>query len=181
MINLKQPSLALHSYNVPGYKYRMWQTWKMPSTATAKNVVYWIQWGIEHSPELYLHNVVINCHGSPGYLHIGEKTGIGVEDLGAFIELRQKQSVGTIWIVACNVAQQVDENAAETEGQNNRLGRYFCSELAKSAACQVVAADKLQYVDISFYLRFCPDNSIDDYEGTVYRWDAAGRQEIYNP
>jgi hypothetical protein len=173
MIKLKQPSLALHSYNVPGYKYRMWQTWKMPPTATAKNVVYWIQWAIDHSPELYLHNVIINCHGSPGYLHIGQNTGIGHEDLGAFVELRQKQSVGTIWIVACQVA--------ETEDQHGRLGKYFCSELARSAACQVVAADKLQYVDVSFYLRFCPDHSIDDYEGTIYRWDAAGREEVYNP
>lgn len=173
MIKLKQPALALHSYNVPGYKYRMWQTWKMPATATARNVVFWIQWAIDHSPELYLHNVVINCHGSPGYLHIGEKTGIGVEDLGVFVELRQKQAVGTIWIVACEVAGEQDSQG--------RLGKHFCSELAKAAGCSVVAADKLQYVDVGFYLRFCPDNCIDDYEGVVYRWNAAGSQEIFEP
>ena len=71
MIKLRQPSLVLHSCDVPGYKYIMSTSWIMPRGSTASNVVSWINMAIQSSPELYLHNVVINCHGSPGAIHVG--------------------------------------------------------------------------------------------------------------
>jgi hypothetical protein len=168
MIRLRQASLALHSYNVPDYKYQMATTWTMPKNARPSDIVYWILYARDHSPELELKNVVINSHGSPGYIHTGKNaagqdTGIGIESIGVFKALRGKD-IGTIWIVACSVAS------------NNkwRSGKYFCSELAKASGCGVVAADATQHVDVSFYFRLCPYGCIDDYEGGVYYWDAAG-------
>ena len=103
MIKMKQPSLVLHAKGIEknGYLYKMWATWTVPSTLTPTVLVGWIEHAIDVSEELYLHNVIINCHGEPGYIHIG--TGIGENDLDPFTRLRQKQSIGRIWLVACRV------------------------------------------------------------------------------
>lgn len=177
MIRISQPAIALHSYNVPGYKYRMWQTWLMPKYTVAADIVNWITWGINNSPEMYLDNVIINCHGAPGALQIGEKELIFDEknrhewiyskNVGAFAPLKNRGSLGTIWLVACDVAK-------DAAGQN------FCANLARNAGCSVVAGNKTQHVNFGYYLQSCPDYCIDKYEGMAYRWDSDGKQEIYS-
>src|SRR5215475_2088043 len=141
MIKLRQPSVVLHSDDVPGYKYRMWQTWKMPRGASASDVVYWINWAIDRSPEMELHNVLINCHGGPGTLYVGGAGNGGktitAPDLGIFKNVR-RGSLGTIYIVACEVTKN--------DG-TNPLGKDFCRQLAINAECFVVAADAIQSVD----------------------------------
>ncbi len=177
MIDMKQPSLVLHSHDVPGYKYKMWATWNVPDKMPVSTLVDWIIWAIDHSPNLRLDNVVINCHGSPGYLHIG--SGIGVNNLDPFTRLRNKGAIGTIWIVACQVSDgKYMPNACPVDSNN---GPYFCSRLAAAAGCYVVASDKTQYVDIGYYLALCPWGYIDDYEGNVYRYSpgkGGGREMI---
>jgi hypothetical protein len=126
---------------------------------------------------MYLDNVVINCHGAPGKLLIGEKElifkanntyeSINLSNVGAFSALRQRGSLGTIWLVACDVAK-------DAAGQN------FCANLARTAGCTVVAGNKTQHVNAGFYLQACPDYCIDNYEGTAYRWNENGKQEIYS-
>jgi hypothetical protein len=169
--------MALHSHDVPGYKYKMWQTKKLPRYTNIHDVVSWILWGINSSPEMYLDNVVINCHGAPGGLIVGVKELIFDEakpyewiysgNLGVFNQLKSRGSLGTIWLVACEVAKGAD-------------GKHFCAQLAKTAGCSVVAADKKQRVNAGFYLQSCPDNCIDKFEGTAYRWDKGGNQEVYS-
>lgn len=181
MIKLRQPSLVLHSCDVPGYKYQMWKTWKMPRGASASDVVYWINWGIDNSPELELHNVVINCHGSPGGLHVGgcddskkKITGgkaIYAGDLGVFKGVR-RGSLGTIYIVACEVTKSVGES---------KIGPNFCSQLAINAGCFVVAADKIQSVDFWYQVFHHPYGSIDDYEGNVTEFGPSGGSQPWNP
>lgn len=160
MIMMKQPSLVLHSHNVPGYKYQMWATWTAPKTLTVTTLVGWIEWAINHAPEYMLNNVIINCHGSPGYLHIG--TGIGIHDLEPFQRLRQKQAIGRLWIVACQVHKS-----------DTTLGHDFCTALAAAAALSVVAADALQYVNE----KTLPYGYIDDFEGNLYAYDGSGARE----
>jgi hypothetical protein len=169
--------MALHSFDVPGYKYKMWKTVNMPKYTTVQDVASWILWGINNSPEMYLDNVVINCHGAPGGLILGEKELIFDEsnakewmwtgNVGTMSPIRAKRSLGTIWLVACEVAK-------------GPKGKAFCSMLAQTAGCFVVAADKKQRVNGGFYLRSCPDNCIDKFEGTAYRWDAFGNQEVFS-
>ena len=135
------------------------------------DVVFWINWAIDHSDEQYLHNVIINCHGTPGFLHVGGSwVGFGVEGTSLFKSVR-RGGVGTIWLVACSVAQNKSTN----------IGTMFCSELAKAAGCDVVAADALQHVDVTFYLRICPFGAIDDYEGNVSRFSPGGTSAPYDP
>lgn len=160
MIKLKQPSLVLHSHDVPGYKYQMWQSWVMPKAATAKDVVYWILYARDHSPELWLRNVVINCHGHDGKLYVGGdgQPTINNYNVGAFSELKGKD-LGTIWLVACQVA-------------NTGIGKYFCEHMAQLAGCSVVAADANQYVETGT----CPFGCVDNYEGHTFEWDSSGKK-----
>ena len=163
---MRQPSLALHSYNVPNYEFKMWQTWKMPKTATALNVVNWINWAVDHSPELYLYNVIINCHGNAGVLRIGEDYRMTVKDVGLFAPLRKKAAIGRIWLVACKVA--------------NGLGKQFCSELAVTTGCHVIGGDDDQQIDVEFYCNFCPSEYIDDFEGNAWIFSPAGGYELWD-
>ncbi len=175
MIKLRQPSLALHSNDVPGYKYVMWKYWKMPLGASASDVVYWINYAIDNSPELYLNNVVINCHGSPGGLHVGGcgkgGSAIYAGHLGTFKSVK-RGSLGTIYIVACEVAQ----NPGSTQ-----IGTNFCSQLAINAGCFVVASDKIQSVDWWFDKIRHPYGCIDDYEGVVTEFGPSGSSRGWNP
>ncbi|MGH9946139.1 MAG: DUF4347 domain-containing protein [Pyrinomonadaceae bacterium] len=177
MIRLSEPSMAMHSHDVPGYKYNMWKSFKMWRETTAHDVVNWILWGINNSPEMYLDNVVINCHGAPGGVILGDKELIKSENdkyewiyagnVGLFSPVKNKGNLGTIWLVACEVAK-------------GSKGKNFCSSLAKAAGCNVIAADKIQRVNFGFYLQSCPDNCIDNFEGTAYRWDKQGNQSVYS-
>jgi hypothetical protein len=169
MIKIKQPALAINAHRVPGADYQMEQTFKLPKNATAQDVVNAIQTAAANTGGKFLENVVINSHGSPGYIHIGETTGIGIEHVGLFGGL--KNSVGTIWIVACKIAGH----------SMRRFGDNFCSQLAQNAGCSVVGSNVSQWVDIAFYLRFCPKNCIDNYEGQVFRWDQTGKKEDFKP
>ena len=175
---MRQPSLVLHSHDVPGYRYQMWKTAELPRGVNAMNVVNWIHWGIEHSPELYLHNVIINCHGAPGALLIGGDGSNKIEcgNVGVFNSLRQKGAVGTIWLVACRVAENSGMGYPKWF-----LGPKFCSALAQAAGCEVAAADVKQRVDVPYNYFYHPFGTIDDFEGKVYRFSpgSEGHREEY--
>ena len=163
MISMEQPSLVIHSHNVPGYKYQMDITWTAPATLTPSVLVGWIEIAINRTPEFYLKNVIINCHGSPGYLSIG--TGLGIHDLEPFTRLRQMGSIGRIWLVACKV-----------HDTRSGLGRDFCSKLAQKSGASVAAADELQYVNFPWV--WLPYGYIDDFEGALYVYDGAGQRSL---
>lgn len=144
----------------------------MPKGASVGNLAYWMHWGIDHSPELYLHNVVINCHGSPGFLHIGGSgLGFGEGEEAALRSLRSKGAIGRIIIVACQVA-------AEGEA-SKRLGKAFCTNIAQETGAFVLAADALQSVDFWYENFSHPFGTIDDFEGTVYEFNPAGGHEVW--
>ena len=162
--------MVLHAEDVPGYRYQMWNTTTVPKATTLSSLVDQVAEAIDRAGETGLKNLVINCHGSHGYLHIGK--GIGYSDLGAFNRLRQKGDLGTIWIVACEVSKgKYYPYACPVENAN---GPFFCGELARNAGCDVIAADELQHVDWFFEHLYHPFGYIDDYEGQAYRYSAGG-------
>jgi hypothetical protein len=173
---MKQPSLALHSHDVPGHKYQMKWTWQMPPKATARDVAYWILYAADHSKEMGLENVILNCHGGPGVLGVGGEGAsdpqIDLSNVGVF-SLLKDTDLGTIWLVSCDVA-------AVEKGPGGQDGKRFCAELAKAADCEVVAAGVDQRVDVSFYLRMCPWGCIDDFEGVAYRFYPSGGYTWYS-
>lgn len=169
MIRIQKEALALNAKRVPGPDYRMDQTVKLSKFAGAIEVSKMILLAVSNTNGDFLENVVINCHGSPGMLHTGKDTSIEIGQLGAFNFV--KNMIGTIWIVACQIAGH----------SIGRSGNAFCSQLAKTAGCNVVGSDVSQWVNPGYYLRFFPKNFIDNYEGNVYRWDSSGKKEVFNP
>lgn len=167
MIPIKQPALALHSCDVPGFLYQMTTTYQMPAGASASDVAYWISTTVAQSPEQALANVVINTHGNPGALYVGGGSSPPITDVGPFAQLRT-MDIGTVWLVGCLVAT----------GAN---GEAFCSQLATTLGCDVVAANDYQFVE----KRFLGGNqtvfgAIDDFEGTAYVFSPSGSKDLYS-
>jgi hypothetical protein len=167
MITISQPALALHSCDVPGFLYQMSTTWMMPAGASALDVVYWISAAVQQSPELQLHNVVINTHGGPGQLYVGGAATPPISDPGPFSAIRTLD-VGAIWLVGCLVAT----------GAN---GQSFCSQLAIATGADVIAANDYQFVEGRF-LGGKPTifGAIDDFEGTAYLFSPSGSISPYS-
>jgi hypothetical protein len=170
MISIRQPGLALHSCDVPGFRYRMQTTWNMPAGAQPTNVTFWISSATDRSPDLELANVVINCHGSEGQLFVGGLSSppIMLKDVGVFNLLRNKD-IGTIWLVSCNAA-------------SGTAGQRFCSQLAVTTGCDVVAGDEPQCVENRYSAGGTTTlfGTIDDFEGTAWLFSPSGSKSVFS-
>ena len=172
MITIRQPALALHSCDIKdsGPLYQMQTTWMMPAGAQPANVVFWISYATDRSQDLELANVVINCHGSQGKLFVGgaRNRPITIADVGVFTGLKTKD-IGTIWLVSCNVA-------------TGTAGQQFCSQLAVTAGCFVVAADNYQCVEKRYTDRGKNGlfGTIDDFEGTAWLFSPSGSKSVFS-
>jgi hypothetical protein len=180
MIYIKQPAMAINSFNVPPPYYTMADTYVLPPVSTAAMVVELIR----HAAKKYtlgrlsvLRNVVINCHGSPGALWVGGPANpITEADVPLFSALGTSSSLPslqTLWIVACKPA-------------SGAKGKAFCAALAKACGCRVVASEDTQWVSGSDRIQMKLIEAshaftgpryvgaIDDYEGVVWQFDQTG-------
>src|SRR3712207_1637303 len=77
-IRLGGPSLLLNSYDFTdafgGSGMLMDKTWNCPKHTTAKHVANWIMLACNDAPGRSLANVVLNFHGEPGRVLVGEAT-----------------------------------------------------------------------------------------------------------
>jgi hypothetical protein len=96
---------------------------------------------------------------------------MGIESAYLFGDLSSPQMVGTIWLVACEVAKT----------ESGTIGKEFCSSLSFWSGADVIAGKKKQRVNVGFYLRGLPDNAIDRYEGMVYRFTPDYDYEVWQP
>ena len=179
MIRLEKQALTLNAAKVPGPGYRMDQTVKLTKTATPEDVVNHIQTALNSISEPILKNLVVNSHGGPGMIYVGEKEVIvdckkktenifiGIEHIGLFTQFKNK--IDTIWLTGC-----------QTAGSGIYRSGTFCSQLARTISCNVVAADVLQYINPGYYLKLFPKNCIDEFEGTAYKWDANGNKQVFS-
>jgi hypothetical protein len=163
MIKISQPALAMHSVDVPDYRYKMDYTWYLRAGAGAADAAYCIKCFVDRSLKPTLKSVVVNCHGAPGELCVGglNSPSITIGQLGVFAPLRG-WSIGTIYLVACNVAK-------------GPTGIAFCSKLASTTGCFVVGADASQQVETRFFLPANAFGAIDDFEGTAYLFYPSGK------
>ncbi|QPK63825.1 hypothetical protein IVG45_02265 [Methylomonas sp. LL1] len=189
-IQLQGPSLFLNSYHFTdifgGCGMFMDTTWNCPSTTTVKDVVNWIGIACSSAPGKRLANIVLNFHGKPGLVFVGESSpevfpgpGKGVyipakynvinnDNAGLFWALRQFQ-IGTIWFHSCEVA-------------GTQQGKNLCRQVAIAAHCRVVAAEDSQYEWWpQLNVLFMPRGKIDDFEGQVYLWDSKGNMGKFDP
>jgi hypothetical protein len=179
MIRLEKQALAINAADVPGPDYRMDQSVKLSKAAIPVDVSNCISSALANISEGKLENLVINTHGSPGVIHLSSyevldfdsnnepqkakiAQYIGIHNIFIFNPFKGK--IGTIWLTGCQIGS----------------GEAFCSKLAMTAGCDVVAANVYQYVNTGLYMRLFPHNCIDDYEGVAYRWDSTGNKTVFS-
>jgi len=145
MFTLEQPSMALNSTEISWSKILMWNTWEVDRAQTREHIVEWVATVASGATGGKLKNVVINCHGLPGWVGIGQ--GFNTTHLGLFRQWAGK--VDKIWFVACLVARIPDTQmqarlAANYPGFGAGDGNVFCSTLAQNANCHVYAPTEEQ-------------------------------------
>lgn len=164
MITLEAPHMALNSNNMPCI-YQMWNTWgwfgttQISGSELPSKIVKWVAVVARGAPGGKLKNLVINCHGAPGYLELG--TGFSRRNVGLFTEW--KGLVEKIWISACSVAF-IEKPGTDEDGN------LFCGALAKNVGCYVVVATEMQRSKNQAY----PYGKIDGFEGLVLSYGPDG-------
>ncbi len=177
MIEMKSPSFAFNSVDVPGPNYRMWKWMEGREGMSAGRLVDEILLVNNEAKKHFgdrLQNIVINSHGKEGggEIDIGgrEYVGIKSDNVSEFLRLKGK-NLGTIWLVACQAANGTDGNA-------------LCKQIAVNSGCMVIASDEDQEVGIwgTWRLRTTAiHNHIDEYEGNVYAFYPSGGWKQIDP
>ena len=154
--------MALNSHNVPPPDYQMWNTRKVAKDVRAADLISNIASVADNAKDSRLRCVVFNSHGQSGGILIG--SGIGRGETPLFSTLAGK--VHAIVIVACEVAEIASPNTWAD-------GNLFCGEIAKNANAYVFASTALQSTYL-YTIIGLPVNNIDEFEGSIYRWDPNG-------
>ena len=173
MIRMMQPSLIINSHDVglDARLYNMWRVIHAREGATPSEIAaYVVQASLDAKQYTgrSLRNTIFNAHGYSGKVQIGGmgKPGISDSTLAAFAVLG-RHNIGTVWFVSCA--------AAQTDS-----GRSMCQKLAIAAGTEVIAGEEAQEVTASQAVGLGIMLSkgggvIDDFEGTVYKFQADGR------
>ena len=145
MFTLEQPSMALNDKRISWSKIQMWNTWDVEVTDTRDHVIDWVASVARSSPTGRLKNVVINSHGLPAYVQIGQ--GFDRSQTNMFSQW--SGLVEKVWFIACLVARiPPPDMASDLHLKYPTLatgdGNLFCSAIAKAAHCYVVAPTEEQ-------------------------------------
>jgi hypothetical protein len=168
VIKMRQPAMALNSEDVPGARYKMYNSWTVPGSERPEHILDWTARVASGAPGGKLSSLVVNCHGfydkgsagkMVGGFGLSLGTGVFRADTGKFTALAS--SVSCIWITACGTARISGTAAGD--------GHAFCSEIARAANSYVIAATTHQVGDI-----WLPYGYIDDFEGLVVRYTPKG-------
>ena len=97
MITIDQQAMALNAADI-SRRYQMWNTWDLSASETVAHIFGWVRTVAEGATGGKLRNLVINCHGAPGYLQMGVG-GVARSNVGWFRQWRDK--IEKIWLTAC--------------------------------------------------------------------------------
>lgn len=177
MITIRYPHMGINDARAPVY-VQMWNTWRVAAADTPQHIVDWTRQVALGAPGGKLKEIVISCHGAPGFLQLG--TGIGLAQVPLFQAWRGL--VEKVWIRACLVGRIV---GADTPGQGDGAfisalslsgdGHRFCSELARALQCYLVVGTELQTSGRYSTTTPVPYGQLDTYEGLVLSYHADGR------
>jgi len=118
-----------------------------------------------------LKSLVLNCHGIPGYLIMGE--GFGQAKVQVFQQWNGL--VDTIWITACQIAsrkygQPQMKKIKDVGPCEVSDGFLFCQRIAMNSKAHVVASLHTQEAAD----REIPKGNLDSFEGTHFCWKPDG-------
>lgn len=135
MYTLERPNMAVNDPRVRSgssvRRFRMWNTWDISKTETRQHIIDWVATVARSATGGKLKNLVLSCHGAPGYLQLGQ--GFNNTHIALFRGWRGL--IEKIWLPNCSVA---------FIGSGGSDGNVFCSNMAKQVQCYVVAATELQ-------------------------------------
>ena len=177
MITIKSPHMGLNDERAPVF-VQMWNTWKVKRHEGRHHIVHWPTRVARDAPGGKLSEIVISCHGAPGYLQLGRQ-GFGLADVHLFHAWRGM--VDKVWIRACLVGRIVGPGTgAEGDGafisalSLNGDGHTFCTELAKALRCYLVVGTELQTSGRYSATNPVPYGQLDAYEGLVVSYHPDG-------
>lgn len=164
MIKIEAPALAMNDIRVGGH-FHLSRNIKVRADDSRENLVACVAAIAAGTPGRRLKNLVLNSHGLPGYLIMGEgfwQPHTNLFECWAGL-------IDTIWITACEIASRCpapEYDWPEWIGVRGEPGDgyIFCREMAIRARCHVIAP--LVNQDVPTHTRI-PNGSIDAFEGTV--------------
>jgi hypothetical protein len=175
MYRLERPNMAVNDRRVAGSgsfrRFQMWNTWDIDATETREHIVEWVATVAGRATGGKLKNLVLSGHGLPANLQLGQGFDSShIPLFAAWAGLIEK-----IWLPNCLIARIPD---AAMQAQLNRDypgtstgdGNVFCSELAKTVRCYVVAATENQCdrpTDV-------PPDMMTSFEGLVLSYGPGG-------
>lgn len=175
MYRLERPSMALNdprvSVGTAVRRFQMENTWDIQANETRQHIIEWVATVARGARGGKLKNLVLSCHGLPGYLQLGE--GFNRTHLALFKDWRGL--IEKIWLPNCLVAR-IPDTAMQTQqehdypGWGTSDGNVFCSNLAKQVQCYVVAATELQIEAMATV----PADMMTSFEGLVLSYGPAG-------
>jgi len=168
MFRLERPNMAVNDKRVcaPDGRFRRFQmenTWDVPASETRAHIIEWVAAVARGARGGKLKHLVLSGHGSPGGIDVGE----GFDSTHMRLFRDWAGLIEKIWLPNCRVAY-IPTAAEAAAGM--RDGNVFCSELAKTVGCHVVAATELQCefpVDV-------PSDMMTSFEGLVLSYGPAG-------
>jgi hypothetical protein len=169
MIKIEEPALALNDMRVGGH-IGLSRSIRIRNDDARANIVGCVATLAARAPGGYLKSLVLNSHGAPGYLIMGE--GFWHPHTAMFE--RWAGLVSNIWITACRIASRTplgprERLPRELKGQVGD-GFLFCRSMAMRARCNVIASMNDQDVPN----RKIPKGCIDSFEGTVLCFKPSG-------
>lgn len=167
MFSLEQPSMALNDTRL-NVTVQMEITRKVLPGEGLDMLLDAVIKAAKAQPGRRLKNLVINCHGEPSYLVLGQ--GVDRPQTITFRVLapNDRPLVDNIYLRACNIAR-IDKPGAELTGDGN----LFCCEIAKNARCNVVASTATQTTMYSG-VHPLPYGMLDKFEGTTLVYGPKG-------
>jgi hypothetical protein len=151
MYTIPQPALSLNDTRTLSI-FPQWATEIVTPWTTRDNVIQRLVAAARRAPGGKLTNVIVHCHGAPGFLQMGQ--GFHAQHSHLFAPWRGK--VGKIWIHACRIA-------------SGPLGDEMCRAIAATTACTLFASTYRQFNNIGAVggpAHRYPMGVLDEFEGT---------------
>jgi len=176
MYRLERPSMAVNDPRVVDEhgnirRFQLGNTWNISQNESRQHIINWVAQVARNAQGGKLKNLVLSCHGLPGYLQLGQ--GFNSSHMDMFIQWRGL--IEKIWLPNCLVARIPDaamsaQMARSYPGFGVSDGNIFCSSLAKKVRCYVVASTEIQLE----YFRVLPIDMMTSFEGLVLSYGPEG-------
>jgi hypothetical protein len=168
-ISIPQPSMALHSWNVPGWKYEMYNTWFLSQTEEMQHIADWTTEVASGAPGSSLRCLVLNAHGACGRVALSTVATLTTTETAKFAQMKGK--VTHILIIACSV---IGVKAGDNKNFWSDPGVNMTRQLARQTGARVYAANVPQSVELSASL-LGGKGDIDEFEGDILHMPPDGR------